>query len=132
MRVLVSSEVEHPPGVSPQLIVSGIERVCQGERAVRRSVLHFQLLPFYEISVRREEFHVHDFAQVGEPPLVAPCDVCFIPDGISYEVTGVVDMEVHFFLWQAGSEAFHAGGEGVYGHDFFMGLCYNTHRGTTK
>ena len=98
MGVLVSSEVEHPPGVSPQLIVSGIERVCQGERAVRRSVLHLQLLPFHEISVRREEFHVHDFAQVGEPPLVAPCDVCFIPDGISHEVTGVVNMEVHFFL----------------------------------
>ena len=88
-----------------------------------RSVLHLQLLPFHEIAVRREQFHIHDFAQVGEPPLVAPCDVCLIPDSISHEVAGVVDMQVHFFLRQAGAESFHAGGEGIYGCNIFMALC---------
>ena len=120
MRMLITSEIEHPPGVCPQFVVSGIERVGQGERPMCRSVFHLQLLPFHEIAVRCEQFHVHDFAQVCEPPLVA------------HEVAGVVDMEVHFLLRQACAETFHAGSKGIHGCNIFMALRRDVPYGANK
>ena len=113
MRVLVFAEVEHPACVCPQLVVSGIERVGEDEGPVRRSVGHVQLLAFDEVSVGREEFHVEDAAQVGEPPPVGPCDVALVPHGVAHEVTGVVHVEIDFFLGQRGAEPCDTGGEGV-------------------
>ena len=98
MGIFALPEVEHPTRVGPQFVVTGIQRVLEHEHAVGCAVLHLQLLPFHGIPVRREKLHVENLAQVGQRAPVGTHDVSFIPKGVAEEITGVVQMEIHFFL----------------------------------
>ena len=80
---------------------------------MRRAVRHLQLLAFHEIAVRREKFHIKDFAEVGERTSSRACDVPLVPYRVAYEIASIVDMQIDFFLWQYVAEMCHTAGKGI-------------------
>ena len=97
--VLTDTEVQHPAGIGPQLVVAGVEGVAEHKLSAGMAFGgDDDVLALHEQTVRREQLDIEDAAHVGRRQVVSTDYVCLKPQGVADEVALVIGVYVDFLL----------------------------------
>ena len=81
------------------------------------AVVYLQLAGIYDFSQRSQKLDMQNLAQGSGVMMFCKYAIGFEPDGVTYEIACIIEMEINFFLWIQFVELIdflHITGQGVY------------------
>ena len=100
MLMFADAEVQHPAGVGTKFIEARIDRVFEHEVPVAIALFGCDdALSLHHHTIGRHQFHIENMTHVRIGKVIGAHHVSLIPDGITFEVALVVQMQIHLLLY---------------------------------
>ena len=99
MRTLITSPIELPARVSPQLIVTGILRgLVQRKEPLPVPLTHLNQLAFQHVTILAVEFHIENPTHIRRTVGICPACISREPYGVTKLIASIVHVHVYLLL----------------------------------